>query len=92
MMLALRQENMGPSPASIVTKTAVTHTVTYFIMGVLYFAMLDYPRLYAETSLRFLMRQTNDPLVMAGPLFQPIRGLLFGIAFIILRRSFFERG
>jgi hypothetical protein len=78
-----------PSPASIMIKTAVTHTVTYFIMGVLSFVLLDYQRLYAETSLRFIMRQTTEPLVMAGPLFQPIRGLVFGIAFVVRRRSFF---
>lgn len=40
------------------------------------------------------MRQTTEPLVMAGPLFQPLRGLIFGVAFFILRRSFFiqDRG
>lgn len=81
-----------PSCASILIKTAVTHSVTYFIVGFLAYTMLDYPRLYAETGLRFIMRPTTDPLVMAGPLFQPLRGLLFGLAFVILRRSFFGRG
>jgi len=35
------------------------------------------------------MRQTDDPLVMAGVLFQPIRGLLFGIVFWLLRDTLF---
>jgi len=71
----------------IIVKTVVTHTVTYFVMGVLAFVVFDYPRLYAQTSFKYIMRQTSEPIVMAGPLFQPLRGLIFGIAFCILRRS-----
>ena len=78
------------SATDIIIKTVVTHTVTYFIMGVLAFVLFDYPRLYAETSFKYIMRQTTEPIVMAGPLFQPIRGLIFGIAFFLLRRSLFE--
>ena len=70
-------------------KTAISHTVTYFIMGVLAFVIFDYSHLYADTSFKYIMRQTTDPLVIAGPLFQPIRGLVFGFAFFLLRRSFF---
>jgi hypothetical protein len=77
------------SAQEIVTKTVITHTVTYFLMGVLAYLVFDYPRLYAETSFKYIMRQTTEPLVMAGPLFQPLRGLIFGTAFFILRRSFF---
>jgi hypothetical protein len=78
-----------PTARDIIIKTAITHTVTYFITGVLAFFVFDYPHLYAETSLKYIMRPTTDSLVMAGPLFQPIRGVIFGIAFFILRRSFF---
>ena len=80
---------MEPTASSIVVKTVVAHTVSYVVVGMLAFVLFDYPRLYAETDLRYLMRQTTDPMVMAGPLFQPIRGVLFGVAFVILRRSFF---
>jgi hypothetical protein len=78
-----------PTARGIIIKTAITHTVTYFVMGILAFFVFDYPHLYADTGLKYIMRQTTDPLVMAGPLFQPIRGLIFGVAFFILRRSFF---
>jgi hypothetical protein len=37
------------------------------------------------------MRPIDDPWVMAGPLFQPIRGILFGIVFYLLREVFFGR-
>jgi hypothetical protein len=72
-----------------VAKTIVTHTVTYFIMGLLASTILDYPRFFAESSLNLMMRPTSDPWVMVGPLFQPIRGFLFGIVFYVLRDPFF---
>jgi hypothetical protein len=76
-----------PSAAAIVVKAAITHTVTYLVMGVLAYTLLDYQRLYAETELRHLMRPTTDALVMAGPLFQPLRGLIFGVVFAVIRRA-----
>jgi hypothetical protein len=60
-------------------------------MGILAFFFFDYSIQYADTSVRLLMRQTTEPLVMAGPLFQPIRGLLFGIAFYLLREVLFGK-
>jgi hypothetical protein len=80
-----------PTLLSVIAKTIVTHTVTYSIMGLLALAILDYTRFFAETSLNVMMRQTNDPWVMAGPLFQPIRGVLFGIVFYLLRETFFGK-
>ena len=78
-----------PTCRAVVVKAMVAHTVTYFVIGVLAFFVFDYGRLFAETELRFLMRPTTDPAVMAGPLFQPIRGLLFGALFFMLRETVF---
>ena len=75
-----------PSLGEVVVKTMVTHTVTYFLVGLAAFWGLDYTRTFAEPGVRSLMRPTDDPLVMAGPLFQPIRGLLFGLVFYLLRQ------
>jgi hypothetical protein len=74
-----------------IVKTVVTHTITYFIMGLLASAVLDYARVFAESSLNLMMRLANDPWVMAGPLFQPIRGVLFGIVFYLLREALFGK-
>jgi len=84
-------KNSQPTFWGIALKTIVVHTVTYFLMGFLAFVIFDYSTQYAETSLRLLMRQTTEPIVMAGPLFQPIRGFLFGLAFYLLREPFFGR-
>jgi hypothetical protein len=87
----LAMSQTRPTLLEAVVKTIVTHTVTYFIMGLLAYTILDYTRFFAESSLNLMMRQTNDPWVMAGPLFQPIRGILFGIVFYLLREPFFGK-
>lgn len=76
---------------SILVRTAVAHTVTYIAVGALAAVSLDYAHAYAAPTVRMLMRQTTDPMVMAGPLFQPIRGVLFGIVLYLLREEFFGR-
>lgn len=70
---------------NITFKTILVHTVTYFIVGFLSFTFLDYTAKYANEMVASLMRQTNDPLVAAGPIFQVLRGFLFGIVFYFLR-------
>jgi hypothetical protein len=62
--------------SSIVIKTTLVHTVTYFLIGLLSFLFLDYSARYADPTVAVALRQTDDPLVTAGPLFQVLRGFL----------------
>ena len=78
-----------PNFWEITVKSICTHTITYMLMGLLASSLFNYGNLFANTSLNVMMRQIADPWVMAGPLFQPIRGILFGIVFYLLRESFF---
>ena len=78
-----------PSFATILFKTTSVHIVTYFIIGVLSFVFLDYTVKYSDPTVAGFVRQTDHPLVMAGPFFQILRGLLFGIVFYLLRESIF---
>jgi hypothetical protein len=80
---------MDPSIFSILIKTAVTHTVTYFFVGLAAFKIFDYPHLFVQTGFRYFMRPTTDIRVRAGIFFQPLRGILLGIAFGVLRQSLF---
>jgi hypothetical protein len=80
-----------PTPLETVLKTIVVHTVTYFVLGVVSFTLLDYSTLYAGPIVGQFLRPTSDRLVMAGPLFQPIRGLLLGAVLFLLREPFFHR-
>jgi hypothetical protein len=61
------------------------------VCGILAFVVLDYESRFADPQVRVFMRQTDEPIVMAGPLFQPIRGILFAVAFYLLRSVLFDR-
>jgi hypothetical protein len=89
--MEVTMESQRPSLLEAILKTIVVHTVTYFFIGVLSFTLLDYSTLYAGSAVNQFLRQTSDPLVMAGPLFQPIRGLLLGAILFLLREPFFHR-
>jgi len=77
--------------AGVILRTCVVHTVTYFAAGIVAYAALDYSRRFEEPPLSLLMRSTSDPLVAAGPLFQPLRGILFGLVLWLIRECVFGR-
>jgi hypothetical protein len=76
--------------SSIALKATVVHTVTYFVIGVIFYFLLDYSTKYADPTVARLMRQTNDPLFVAASFFQIVRGFLFGITFYALREIIFS--
>ncbi len=80
---------MNKNFPSVVTKTAVVHTVSYFIVGLVSSIFLDYSAKYADPIVAGLMRQVSDPWVAAGPMFQLLRGILLGIVFYALREIIF---
>ena len=77
--------------SSIAIKTTLVHTVTYFVIGFLSFLFLDYSARYADPAVAVALRQTDHPMVAAGPLFQVLRGFLFGIVFYALRDLIFSK-
>ncbi len=84
-------KNTQPSFLGLVVKTIVVHTVTYFLMGAFASTFLNYAESFARPEMACWMRQLDDPLIMAGPLLQPIRGLIFALAFYPLREILFGR-
>lgn len=75
---------------SILTvKTVIVHTITYFVAGLLAYTLGEYEKTFSEPPLSYFMRPTSDPWIMAGPLFQPIRGVIFALAFYPLRNALF---
>ena len=75
--------------SGLTLKTVIVHTITYFVAGVLAYTLGGYEKSFSEPPLSYLMRPTTDPLVMAGPLFQPIRGVIFALALYPLRNVLF---
>jgi hypothetical protein len=72
-------------------KTIIVHTVTYFIMGLLALAFLDYRTAFETPITREYMRSVDDAIVALGPALQFIRGIFFAIAFYLLRDILFAR-
>jgi hypothetical protein len=95
----MAQMDVGGSPVTdrqvgftqLAVRTIVVHTVTYFVVGLLALWLLDYTELFARPDMAGIMRPTTDPLVMAGPLFQPLRGFVFALAVYPLREVVFGR-
>jgi hypothetical protein len=84
------KENQITLPG-LTLKTIVVHTVTYFLVGLLAMTIFNYTEVLAQPEMRTWMRQTNDSIVALGPAFQPIRGILFALAFYPLREILFKR-
>jgi len=72
-------------------KSIVAHTLTYFLVGLTASIVFDYAADFAQPEMRTLMRQIGDPIIALGPALQPIRGILFALAFYPLREILFKR-
>ena len=77
--------------SSLTVKTVVVHTVTYFAAGILAYTLGGYDKTFSQPPLSYFMRATSDKWVMAGPLFQPVRGVIFALAFYPLRSVLFAQ-
>jgi len=84
-------ENGRPTFPELFAKTAVAHTITYMFMGIIASTAMNYKEAFARPEISCYMRQITDRWVMAGPLFQPIRGLIFALAFYPIRTALFAR-
>jgi hypothetical protein len=80
-----------PSLLELSVKTIVVHTATYFLMGLIASTYMDYAEKYALPWMACWMRQFGDPLLTAGAIFQPLRGIVFALAFYPLRKVLFGK-
>jgi hypothetical protein len=72
-------------------KTIAAHTLTYFLVGLVASIVFNYSADFARPELRTYMRQLGDPIIALGPALQPIRGILFALAFYPLRETLFKK-
>ncbi len=72
-------------------KTVISHTITYMFMGVIAYNLLDYQEAFSGPILGVLMKPIDSTAIMMGPVLQPIRGLVFALAFYPLRGVLFGR-
>lgn len=73
----------------IIVQTVIVHTITYFVVGFSAFTLFKYTSTLSDPKNN--MRPATDIIVRAGTLFQPIRGVLFGIVFYLLKDILFQQ-
>lgn len=82
-------KNTQPSFQSILYRTIISHTVTYFATGIIAAILLDYSTRMIRPDVAPIIRTISDPILIAGPLFQPFRAALLAIVFYLLRDVLF---
>ncbi len=82
--------NPQPSFRSILYRTIISHTVTYFATGVVASILLGYATRMTRPDIAPIIRNITDPILMASPLFQPLRAALLAIVFYLLRDILFN--
>ncbi|MBX3058551.1 MAG: hypothetical protein KF770_18970 [Anaerolineae bacterium] len=86
----LMMNNLQPSFRSILYRTIISHTVTYFAIGVVATVLLGYATRMIRPDVAPLIRKMTDPILIASPLFQPVRAALLAIVFYLLRDVLFS--
>ena len=72
-----------------ILRFAVTHTVVYFIAGMIFSVVMNYRELFAPPEYAY-MRPFDHPLVILGPSLQIFRGALLALAFLPFRKVIIE--
>jgi hypothetical protein len=84
-------ETRGRGPfAGFAVRAMVVHTVTYFLFGVVMSRVFGYERVFRLETIRDFMRPLDSPFVLAGPMLQPLRGLVLAIGAWPLRGFLLE--
>jgi hypothetical protein len=71
-------------------KVTACHLVSYSVVGMLAYKVMDYPRLFQTAVLSQLMRPVNSKWIALGPVFQLTRGPVLAAALYPFRRVFLE--
>ena len=71
-------------------RTTACHMVTYSVVGILAYTLMNYRGLFTTPGLDQLMRPIDSPWVAAGPALQVFRGLLIAAVLYPFRAVFLE--
>lgn len=85
----MNKENVSFWP--FLWRITAVHTVTYFIAGLLAAYLFHYKESFETGDLSGLMKPFDSPMVMIGPMLQPLRGVLFSLVLWPFRSVFLER-
>lgn len=72
---------------NFILKVTIIHVITYIVCGMLSMMLFDYKSSVEQIG----MRDTSSLIVSLAPLFQIVRGFLFGIVLWIIRDVFLSK-
>ena len=67
------------TPWQYVTKITIYHVVTYIVCGIIFSSLFNYSELFNEGCMAYYMQPIASTNTLMGPLFQVVRGLMFGL-------------
>jgi hypothetical protein len=71
-------------------RVTAAHVITYFIAGFLAYTLFNYEEVFRTGDMAVLMKPVDSPWVMAGPVLNIFRGLLFGLVLWPFKSVFLE--
>mgnify|MGYP000999960545 CR=1 FL=1 len=69
-------------------RVTILHITTYILCGIVFSTLFNYRELFLLENVKYFMRGYDSISIMIGPLVQVVRGLLFGIALLLIKASF----
>ncbi|GHT69120.1 hypothetical protein FACS189452_09640 [Bacteroidia bacterium] len=70
---------------TFVWRVAVCHTVTYFVMGIIFSTLFNYGDLFTTDIIGVYMRPITSKWVALGPVLNIVRGVMFGFILWVFR-------
>ena len=73
-----------------VIRVMLIHIATYIFCGIIFSTMFNYSELYQVGNTKYFMRAVGGASSLIGPVFQILRGLTFGLIFLLFKSSVIE--
>ena len=83
-------ESVDPTFITFWLRTTACHMLTYFVVGVFAFFLMDYRSFFLTPGLKELMRPIESAWIAAGPAFQFIRGFVLAAVLYPIRGVFLD--
>lgn len=73
-----------------IIRVMIIHVLTYCVCGVIFMSIFDYEALYQLGNMKYFMHPIGSISNFVGPLFQIVRGLLFGLILLLFKESIIQ--
>ncbi len=74
-----------------ISKVTIAHFVTYLICGLIFSTLFNYDELFQLGNVKYFMRDAYGISSLIGPIFQILRGAMFGAILLLIKDSFMNK-